>query len=171
MKSILMRWTFGAVFGLVVSAVGISIPTERAWADTCSGTTIAHGSADCLTASFTHNRRTMTLTNECAAIGVVSAEVRVQHPGDAEPTAGLREVHSPSTITTTLLVNNPGSTYTNARCCPTSGICAITDCDTTDGVIDDTNHKEHCTYIHNQTGAITRPGNEITDGELVPAGS
>ena len=40
MKSTLMGWVFRAAFGLIVGAVGISIATEQARADSCSGTTI-----------------------------------------------------------------------------------------------------------------------------------
>ena len=40
MKSALTRWAFSVACVLIVSAVGISITTEQAWADTCSGTTI-----------------------------------------------------------------------------------------------------------------------------------
>ena len=77
MKNALTRWAFGAAFGLIVSAAAISIATEQAWAESCSGTTIRHGSADCLTAVFSNNRQSLSLTNECTGLGLVTAEVKV----------------------------------------------------------------------------------------------
>ena len=106
----------------------------------------------------------MSLTNECSDLGVVAVEVKIQHPGDADPVGGLHTLTNATTLITTLAVNDPGSTYTNARCCPDSGICAITDCDTTDGVINDMSHKTHCTEIHDFNGDVQRPGTEITNG-------
>ena len=73
MKSALTRWAFSIAFGLIVSAVGIAITTEQARADSCAETSIGHGNADCLTAAFSNNRQTLTLTNECSSLGVVTA--------------------------------------------------------------------------------------------------
>ena len=42
MKSAITRRVFNAAFGLIVSAVGVSITTEQSWAEACSGTTIRH---------------------------------------------------------------------------------------------------------------------------------
>ena len=81
MKSALTRWAFSAAFGLIVSAVGISITSEQAWADSCSGTTIAHRSASCLTVNFSNNRQTLSLRNDCSNLGVVTAEVKVINYG------------------------------------------------------------------------------------------
>ena len=165
MKSALTRWAFGAAFGFIVSAVGISITTEQAWADSCTGTTIRHGSADCLTAAFSNNRQTLSLTSECSGLGVVTAEVKVIDLGTEGPVIYLWTLNN-STPFVTHISNNSDATYTNARCCPTSGICDITDCDTTDGVINDSSHKTHCSYIDNTTGVITS-GNEITNGQVI----
>ena len=81
MKSALTRWAFSVACVLIVSAVGISITTEQAWADTCSGTTIGHGNADCLTANFSNGRQTLSLTNECPGLGAVTTEIKVINLG------------------------------------------------------------------------------------------
>ena len=165
MKSALTRWAFAAAFGLIVSAVGISITTEQAWADSCTGTTIRHGSAACLTVAYSNNRQTVSLTSECSGLGVVTAEVKVINFGP-EGTAIFLEPLSNSTPLVSHLRNTDG-TYSNARCCPTSGICDNTDCDTTNGVIDDDNHKTHCRLIDDTTGAVISAGTEITDGVVI----
>ena len=170
MKSILMGWVFRAAFGLIVGAVGISIATEQARADSCSGTTIRHGAADCLTAAFSNNRQTLTLTNECSGLGVVNAEIKVVDLGPDGPIIYLRGLLDSTPFISHL--RSDDATYTNARCCTTSGICAITDCDTTDGVIDDTSHASHCRLINDTTGQIITggqiiAGTEITNGVLV----
>ena len=169
MKIATRRWAVGAAFGLIVSVVGISIATEQARADSCSGTTIAHRNADCLTATFSNGRQTLSLTNECSGLGVVKAEVKVINLDPDGPIIYLRGLHDSTPFVSHL---NGDATYTNARCCPTSGICAITDCDTADGVINDSSHASHCRLINDTTGQIITggqitAGTEITDGELV----
>ena len=163
MKNALTRWAFGAAFGLIVSAAGISITTGQAWAESCSGTTIRHGSADCLTAVFSNNRQTLSLTNECSDLGVVTAEVKVINYGPEGTVVSLQAL-STSTAVTESIVNDEDAKYTNARCCPTSGICDNTHCDTTNGVIDDSSHATHCRHIDDTTGAVIRAGTEITNG-------
>lgn len=49
---------------------------SQAWAASCSGTTIAHGSADCLAVDYSNNRQSLSLTNECSGLGVVTAQVK-----------------------------------------------------------------------------------------------
>ena len=149
--------------GLIASTVGIGIATEQAWAETCSATTIGHGSSDCLTAVFSNNRQTLSLTNECSGLGVVTAEIKVINYGSEGTVISLQALSSSEAVVETI-VNDADATYTNARCCPSSGICAITDCDTTDGVINDSNHAAHCRLIDDSTGAVTRTGTEITNG-------
>ena len=39
-----------------------------------------------------------------------------------------------------------------------------TDCDTTDGMIDDMSHKTHCRHIDDTIGSVIRAGTEITEG-------
>ena len=163
MKNALTRWTFGAAFGLIVSAAGISIATEQAWAESCSGTTIAHGSADCLTAVFQTGRQGLSLTNECSGLGVVTAEIRVINYGSEGTVISLQALNSSEAVVE-IIANDEDAKYTNARCCPTSGICDITDCDTTNGVIDDSSHATHCRHIDDTTGAVIRAGTEITNG-------
>ena len=162
MKNALTRWALGAAFGLIVSAAAISIATEQAWAESCSGTTIRHGSADCLTAVFSNNRQSLSLTNECTGLGLVTAEVKVINFGPEGTHYTLRPLSNSTPLGTTI-TNGPG-TYSNARCCPTSGICGITDCDTTNGVIDNSSHATHCRHIDDTTGAVIRAGTEITNG-------
>ena len=163
MRSALTRWAFAAAFGLIVSAVGISITTEQAWADSCSGTTIGHGSADCLTVVFQRGRQGVALTNECSGLGVVTAELKVINYGSEGTVTSLQALSSSETLVE-IIANDEDARYTNARCCPTSGICDNTDCDTTNGVIDDDSHKTHCRLIDDTTGAVIRAGTEITDG-------
>ena len=170
MKSALTRWAFCAAFGLIVSAVGISLTTEQAWADSCTGTTIGHGNADCLTASFSNGRQTLSLTNECTGLGAVTAEIKVVNLGTDGPIVYLWQLLTSTPFVTHL--NSDDATYTNARCCPTSGVCDITDCDTTDGVIDDSSNAAHCRLINDTTGEIIlggqiTAGTEITDGVLI----
>ena len=162
MKSSLTRWASRAAFGLVASAVAISITTEQAWADSCSGTTIGHRSADCLTVAYSNNRQTLSLTSECSGLSVVNAEVRIVNLGTDGPIIYLQELRNSTPFVSHL--NSDDATYTNARCCTTSGICAITDCDTTDGVINDSSHKTHCDGIDDSTGAVISAGTEITNG-------
>ena len=163
MKSALMRWVFGAAFGLIVIAVGISITTGQARADSCSGTTIRHGASDCLTAVFQTGRQGLSLTNECSGLGVVTAEIKVINYGSEGTVTSLQALNSSDAVVE-IIANDEDATYRNARCCTTSGICAITDCDTTDGVINDTDHKTHCRLIDDTTGAVIRAGTEITNG-------
>ena len=161
MKSVLMRWVFGAAFGLIVSAVGILITTEQAWAASCSGTTIGHGSADCLTVSYSNNRQSVSLTSECSGLGVVTVETKTVNSTDGT----VFSLHPLSNSTPLgLSIHNSVAIFSNARCCPTSGICAITDCDTTDGVINDSSHQTHCRHIDDTTGTVTSTGTEITNG-------
>ena len=165
MKSALTRWVFGAAFGLIVIAVGISIATEQARADSCTGTTIRHGAADCLTAVFQTGRQGLSLTNECSGLGVVTAEIKVINYGSEGTVTSLQALNSSEAVIETI-VNDEDATYRNARCCPASGICDITDCDTTDGVINDSSHATHCRQIDATTGEVIRAGTEITNGEL-----
>ena len=165
MKSALTRWAFSIAFGLIMSAVGISIAAEQARADSCAETSIGHGNADCLTAAFSNNRQTLTLTNECSSLGVVTAEVKVANYGPEGDVVSLQALSTPAAVTESI-VNDADATYTNARCCPASGICDITDCDTTDGVINDLDHADHCRLIDATTGEVIRAGTEITNGEL-----
>ena len=162
MKSAIMRFAFGAAFGLIVVAVGISITTEQARAESCSGTTIGHRNSACLTAAYSNNRQTLSLTNECSSLGVVTAEVKTHNNGPEGLVTGLIELSNSTPWVYTILREH--GIYTNARCCTTSGVCAITDCDTTNGVIDDSSHKTHCSDIDNTTGAVITAGNEITNG-------
>ena len=162
MKSALTRWAFSVAFGLIVSAVGISIATEQARADSCSGTTIGHGNADCLTANFSNGRQTLSLTNECSGLGAVTAEIKVINLGPDGPIIYLWELLDSTPFVTHL--RSDDATYTNARCCPTSGICDITDCDTTDGVITDSSNAAHCNHVNDTTGAVNTQGVEITNG-------
>ena len=123
----------------------------------------------CLTATFSNGRQTLSLTNECSGLGVVKAEVKVVNLDPDGPIIYLRGLHDSTPFVSHL---NGDATYTNARCCPTSGICAITDCDTADGVINDSSHASHCRLINDTTGQIITggqitAGTEITDGELV----
>ena len=163
MMSTLTRWAFGVTVGLIASTVGISITTEQARAESCSGTTIGHGSADCLTAVFQTGRQGLSLTNECSGLGVVTAEIKVINYGSEGTVISLQALSSSEAVVE-IIANDEDATYRNARCCPTSGICAITDCDTTDGVINDSNHATHCRLIDDSTGAVTRTGTEITNG-------
>ena len=163
MKSALKRWAFGAAFGLIVIAVGISITTEQARADSCTGTTIRHGAADCLTADFQTGRQGLSLTNECSGLGVVTAEIKVINYGSEGTVTSLQALNSSEAVVE-IIVNDEDATYRNARCCPTSGICDITDCDTTDGVINDSSHATHCRHIDDTTGAVIHAGTEITNG-------
>ena len=168
MKSALTKWVFGIAFGLIVIAVGISITTDQTWADSCTGTTIRHGAADCLDADFRESKRTLFLTNECPDLGVVTAEVKVINYGSEGTVFSLQALSTSETLIETI-VNDDDAIYTNARCCPTSGICDITDCDTTDGVINDTSHTTHCRLIDDSTGRIIRAageGAEITNGTV-----
>ena len=135
MKSAITRLAFGAAFGLIVSAVGISMMSEQAWADSCAGTTIGHRNSDCLTAAYSNNRQTLSLTNECSSLGVVTAEVKTHNNGPEGLVTGLIELSNSTPWVYTILREH--GIYTNARCCTTSGVCAITDCDTTNGVIND----------------------------------
>ena len=163
MKNDLTRWAFVAAFGLIVSAAGISITTGQAWAESCSGTTIGHRSTDCLTAAFSNNRQSLSLTNECSGLGLVTAEVKVINYGPEGTVVSLQAL-STSTAVTESIVNDADAAYTNARCCPTSGICGITDCDTTNGVINDSSHSAHCRLIDDTAGTVIRAGTEITNG-------
>ena len=165
MKSALTKWVFGAAFGLIVIAVGISITTGQARADSCTGTTIRHGAADCLTAVFQTGRQGLSLTNECSDLGVVTAEIKVINYGSEGTVTSLQALSSSEAVVE-IIVNDEDATYRNARCCTTSGICDITDCDTTDGVIDDLSHKTHCRHIDDTTGSVIRAGTEITNGEV-----
>ena len=162
MKSALTRWAFSVAFVLIVSAVGISIATEQARADSCSGTTIGHGNADCLTANFSNGRQTLSLTNECSGLSAVTAEIKVINLGPDGPIIYLWELLNSTPFVTHL--RSDDATYTNARCCPTSGICDITDCDTTDGVITDSSNAAHCNHVNDTTGAVNTQGVEITNG-------
>ena len=164
MKSALTRWAFGAAFGLIVIAVGISMTTEQAWADSCTGSTIGHGNAGCLTANFSNGRQTLSLTNECAGLGAVTAEIKVINLGPDGPIIYLWELLDSTPFVTHL--RSDDATYTNARCCPTSGICDITDCDTTDGVITDSSNAAHCDHVNDTTGAVNTQGVEITNGVM-----
>ena len=165
MKNTLTRWICGAAFGLIVGAVGISITTEQARAESCSGTTIGHRSADCLTAVFQTGRQGLSLTSECSGLGVVTAEIRVINYGSEGTVTSLQALNSSEAVVQ-IIANDEDATYTNARCCTTSGICAITDCDTTDGLINDTDHKTHCRLIDDTTGSVIRAGTEITNGAV-----
>ena len=170
MKSALTRWAFSVAFVLIVSAVGISTTTEQAWADSCTGTTIGHGNADCLTANFSNGRQTLSLTNECSGLGAVTTEIKVVNLGPDGPIIYLRELLDSTPFVSHL--RSDDATYTNARCCPTSGVCDITDCDTTDGVINDSRNAAHCRLINDTTGEIIlggqiTAGTEITDGVLI----
>ncbi len=165
MKSALTKWAFSLVFGLVVSAVGISITTEQARAASCAETSIGHRISDCLTVDYSNNRQTLTLTNECSGLSDVTAEVKIINLGTDGPIIYLQELHYSTPFITHL--RSDDATYTNARCCPASGICDITDCDTTDGVIDDTSYKTHCSLIDDTTGALLTAGAEIINGVLI----
>ena len=162
MKSALMRWAFSVAFVLIVSAVGISTTTEQAWADSCTGTTIGHGNAGCLTANFSNSRQTLSLTNECSGLGAVTAEIKIINLGPDGPIIYLWELLNSTPFVTHL--RSDDATYTNARCCPTSGICDITDCDTTYGVITDSSNAAHCNHVNDTTGAVNTQGVEITNG-------
>ena len=163
MKSALTRWAFSVAFGLIVIAVGNSITAEQARADSCTGTTIRHGAADCLTADFQTGRQGLSLTNECSGLGVVTAEIKVINYGSEGTVTSLQALNSSEAVVE-IIVNDEDATYRNARCCPTSGICDITDCDTTDGVINDSSHATHCRHIDDTTGAVIHAGTEITNG-------
>ena len=162
MKSALTRWAFSVTFVLIVSTVGISTTTQQAWADSCTGTTIGHGNADCLTVNFSNGRQTLSLTNECSGLGAVTAEIKVINLGTDGPIIYLWELLNSTPFVTHL--RSDDATYTNARCCPTSGICDITDCDTTDGVITDSRNAAHCNHVNDTTGAVNTQGVEITNG-------
>ena len=165
MKSALTKWVFGAAVGLIVIAVGISITTEQARADSCAETSIGHRNADCLTAVFQTGRQGLSLTNECSELGVVTAEIKVINYGSEGTVVSLQALSSSEAVTE-IIMNDEDATYRNARCCPASGICDITDCDTTDGVINDSSHATHCRQIDDTTGSVIRAGTEITNGEL-----
>ena len=162
MKSALTKWTFGVTVGLIMVAAGIAITTEPSWADSCSGTTIGHRNADCLTATYTNNSETLTLTNECSSLGIVTAELRARHNGPIGIFTVLRTLPDSTPLEYTISPSDGRHLY--QRCCTTSGICAITDCDTTDGAIIDTSHKTHCTHINDTTGVVNTAGTEITNG-------
>ena len=162
MKNALTRWAFGAAFGLIVGAVGISITTEQAWAETCSGTTIGHRNADCLTVAYSNNRQTLSLTSECSGLGDVTAEVKIINLGTDGPIIYLWQLIDSTPFVSHL--RSDDATFTNARCCSTSGICDITDCDTADGVINDSSNAAHCSHINDTTGVVNTQGNEITNG-------
>ena len=162
MKSAITRLAFCAAFGLIVSAVGISMMSEQAWADSCAGTTIGHGSADCLTVAYSNNRQTLSLTNECSGLSDVTAQIKVINLGPDGPIIYLWELLDSTPFITHL--RSDDATYTNARCCTTSGICAITDCDTTDGMINDSSNAAHCNHINDTTGMVITQGDEITNG-------
>ena len=81
MMNALAKWTFGVTAGLLAIAVAIAMTTEQAWADSCSGTTIGHGNADCLTVAYANSRQTLTLTSECSGLSDVTAQVRIINLG------------------------------------------------------------------------------------------
>ena len=165
MRSAFTKWTLGVAVGLFTGAVAIAMTTEQAWADSCSGATIAHSSADCLTAVISNGSQTLSLTNACSNLGVVAVEVKTIDEGGEGTVVSLQVLFTASTVTEST-GSASDATYTNARCCPASGICAITDCDTTDGVINDYDHADHCHHIDATTGAVFTAGNEITHGVL-----
>ena len=107
----------------------------------------------------------MSLTNECSGLGVVTAEIKVINYGSEGTVISLQALSSSEAVVE-IIANDEDATYRNARCCTTSGICAITDCDTTDGVINDMSHKTHCRLIDDTTGVVITQGVEITNGEV-----
>ena len=167
MMNTLAKWTFGVTAGFLAGAVAIAMTTGPAWADSCSGASIAHGNADCLTVAYSNGRQTLFLTNACPDLGVVTAAVKVINYGGEGTAWSLQALSTSETLIETI-VNDDDATYSNARCCPASGVCAITDCDTTDGVIDDMGHKTHCRLIDDSTGSLNalylERGAEITNG-------
>ncbi len=77
----------------------------------------------------------------------------------------LRELSTAEAETETI-VGDADATYSNTRCCPDSGICAITYRDTTGGVINNLDNADHCHFIDATTGSVINAGDEITNGEL-----
>ena len=111
------------------------------------------------------NRQTLTLTNECSNLGVGTAEVKVINYEADGDFVSLRELSTAEAETETI-VGDADATYSNARCCPDSGFCAITYCDTTGGVINNLDNADHCHFIDATTGSVINAGDEITNGEL-----
>ena len=159
----------------------------HAWAniDECSVTTVNHTSADCLTADITNNGLHLSVANACTltgssgVLGKVVAEVSVSNwnldqPGGGTVNGTLVYLRTLTTSTPfgSSIRNSSDSEYIGVGCCPADGICANTDCDTTDGVINDSAHASHC-YLINDDGTLgtVYSDTEILNGQLVNASS
>ena len=166
------------VLAAVLLVATTALFSERSWAkEKCPGTTIAPASADCLKATREHTNTTLTVENECVyeggrVLGKVAVEVMISNWETVQPdgtTAASDHVYIKTLTTnqpdTTSLDGSKGpSSFVAARCCPDLGICQKTDCDTTNGVIDDTEHKSHCYLIDDDTGRVVDGVEEIEDG-------
>ena len=157
----------------------------HAWADACGDPTVNHMSADCLTAVISNDGQRLSTQNVCThpgsslLLGKMVAEISVSNWQLAQPdgttTTGthvfLRTHSNTDTISTSIPQNSLDSRYTQVACCPSDGICDRTDCDTTDGVIDDGLHTSHCFQINDSDGTLMEEysGKEIQNGQLVDA--
>ena len=158
--------------------VTAGLSSGLSWAeDSCSGTTIAHSSADCLKATFSNNNTTLALENECtysgnSVLGKVNAEVKISNwaldqPDGSVKTGTLvytRTLTTGTSVSSSISGGTGDSQFIAARCCPAAGICQKTDCDTTNGVIDDTNHSSHCYLVNDTTGKVVSGVKDIKNG-------
>ena len=149
-------------FGMSAALLAFATGQSRAqdW-NSCDTTTIAHRSASCVTASVTARRTSLSITNECSSLGPVAVEIGYKNMGGDGNYEHISFVRRSSD---TSLVG--GGTYGHVRCCSSQGICQTTDCDTTNGVIDDFAHRTHCDQINNSTGRVKTEGMEITNGQI-----
>lgn len=162
----------------ILFGVAAGLFSEQSWAeDKCPGSTIGHRNADCLKATLSNNSKTLALENECTylgnrVLGKVVVEVRVSNwpldqPDGSVKTGTLYYTKSLTTGTSQSASVGGGdgdSQFIAARCCPASGICMKTDCDTTNGVIDDTSHSSHCNLINDSTGRVVSGVRDIANG-------
>ena len=185
MMKIMKTSTWSMIFWAVayMTAMGGGHAWADVWPGECSVTTVDHTSAYCLVAVISLEGKNLSTQNVCTdpgshvVFGTVVAEISVRDSvvqPDGVITSSTEvylKSHGNSDALSASLPPDSLSVYTQVGCCPSEGICDWTDCDTTDGVIDDRTHASHCFDINDSDGTIMHSGKEIEYGQLVDASS
>ena len=169
-----------AFVGVVYAGFATAGPDVQEYCTNLARVTVAN--ADCLSASRSNNNTSLTAQNTCTrdatnVLGTVVMEVAISNWNLdlADGTTQVGDLYSQHTLSTsasrTYSFNDPSgnSEYFWIRCCKDDGICYSTDCDTTDGVIDDLSNAPHCNHVDDTTGELRHGFDRIEDGVVYEA--